>query len=116
MAAIHSFSEPIVLMLGGRDKKLPWNDLAQLIHQRVKHVVAFGEAREMIHEAVTSIHVEKEAQVHLVNHLEEAIHVAYKIASSGDVVLLSPGCTSFDEFKDFAERGEMFRTWVQKLL
>ncbi|NJN79256.1 MAG: hypothetical protein HC797_01580, partial [Anaerolineales bacterium] len=54
MAAIHSFDEPIVLLLGGRDKNLPWNDLAELIHQRVKHVVVFGEAREMIHKAVSS--------------------------------------------------------------
>lgn len=123
MAAIHSFNEPIVLMLGGRDKNLPWSDLAKLIHQRVKCVIAFGEAREMIHEAVSSIHVEsdalsvskREAVVHLSKNLEEAILSAHGVASSGDVVLLSPGCTSFDEFKDFAERGEMFRKWVQNL-
>jgi UDP-N-acetylmuramoylalanine--D-glutamate ligase len=123
MAAIHSFSEPIVLMLGGRDKKLPWIDLAKLIHQRVKHVVAFGEAKELIHEAVASINRERSdvlgssngAVVHLANNLEDAVFAAHDVASSGDVVLLSPGCTSFDEFKDFAERGEIFRTWVQKL-
>jgi UDP-N-acetylmuramoylalanine--D-glutamate ligase len=115
MAAIHSFSEPIVLMLGGRDKNLPWNDLAKLIHQRVKAVIAFGEAKEMIHEAVSSVHVGKETQVYLAHNLKEAIVSAHEVASEGDVVLLSPGCTSFDEFKDFAERGERFRTWVQEL-
>lgn len=115
MAAIHSFNEPIVLLLGGRDKNLPWSDLAALIHQRVKCVIAFGEAGEMIHEAVTSIHAGKEADVRLVKNLKDAILSARQVASNGDVVLLSPACTSFDEFKDFAERGEMFRTWVQEL-
>ena len=115
MAAIHSFTEPIVLMLGGRDKNLPWDDLAKLIHQRVKHVVAFGEAREMIHEVVSSVHERKEAHVHLAKDIKDAIMLANKVASAGDVVLLSPGCTSFDEFKDFAERGERFRTWVLEL-
>ena len=51
MAAIHSFDEPLVLLLGGRDKDLPWNDLANLIHQRVDHVVLFGEAAEKINKA-----------------------------------------------------------------
>lgn len=115
MAAIHSFNEPIVLMLGGRDKNLPWADLAKLIHKRVKHVVAFGEAGKMIHEAVSSIPVKRGADVHLAKNLKDAIMLANKVAVSGDVVLLSPGCTSFDEFKDFAERGESFRTWVLEL-
>ena len=44
MAAIHSFSEPLVLLLGGRDKNLPWEDLAALVHERVDHVIVFGEA------------------------------------------------------------------------
>ncbi|HND48283.1 MAG TPA: UDP-N-acetylmuramoyl-L-alanine--D-glutamate ligase, partial [Anaerolineales bacterium] len=53
-AAVHAFSEPIVLMLGGRDKNLPWGDLAKLIHERVDHVVLFGEAGEMIQNAITA--------------------------------------------------------------
>lgn len=115
MAAINAFTEPIVLLLGGRDKNLPWNDLAKLIHQRVEHVVAFGEAREMIEDVVASITVGKGVDVHLAENLSEAISKAHQVAKSGDVVLLSPGCTSFDEFKDFAERGEAFRKWVQEL-
>ena len=115
MAAINSFTEPIVLLLGGRDKNLPWNDLAKLIHQRVEHVVAFGEAREMIEDVVASITVGRGVDVHLAKNLSEAISKANQVAKSGDVVLLSPGCTSFDEFKDFAERGEFFRKWVQEL-
>ena len=116
MAAIHSFDEPLVLLLGGRDKDLPWNDLANLIHQRVDHVVLFGEAAEKINKAAA---VDRSAKrpftVDRVEHLHEAISRANEVAESGDVVLLSPGGTSFDEFKDFEERGENFRLWVQKL-
>jgi UDP-N-acetylmuramoylalanine--D-glutamate ligase len=115
MAAINSFTEPIVLMLGGRDKNLPWDDLAKLIHQRVDHLVVFGEAGEMIQKAVTGVSQERGDEIRQAKNLREAILLAHEIASSGDVVLLSPGCTSFDEFKDFAERGERFRTWVQEL-
>jgi UDP-N-acetylmuramoylalanine--D-glutamate ligase len=50
-----------------------------------------------------------------VNHLHDAVVKAAELAEPGDVVLLSPGGTSFDEFKDFAERGERFRAWVQEL-
>jgi UDP-N-acetylmuramoylalanine--D-glutamate ligase len=115
MAAINSFTEPIVLMLGGRDKNLPWDELAKLIHKRVKNLVVFGEASEMIQKAVTTISKKGSVEIRQVKNLKEAIQSAHQVASSGDVVLLSPGCTSFDEFKDFAERGERFRTWVQEL-
>lgn len=123
MAAIHSFTESIVLMLGGRDKNLPWDELATLIHKRVKNLIVFGEAGEMIQKAVTSVSQKRGAvlssskgvEIRQAKNMKEAIKSAYEVASSGDVVLLSPGCTSFDEFKDFAERGERFRTWVQEL-
>jgi UDP-N-acetylmuramoylalanine--D-glutamate ligase len=119
MAAIHSFDEPIVLLLGGRDKNLPWVELANLIHQRVDHVVVFGEAAEKIKKAIASDVVEGSVKrpftLDHVEHLQDAIHRAAEVTESGDVVLLSPGGTSFDEFKDFEERGEKFRLWVQKL-
>jgi UDP-N-acetylmuramoylalanine--D-glutamate ligase len=115
MAAIHAFDEPIVLLLGGRDKKLPWEDIAKLIHQRVDHVVVFGEAAELIQKAVATVGGERSVDLHRVNDLKEAVVKAAEIASAGDVVLLSPGGTSYDAFKDFAERGEFFRKWVQEL-
>jgi UDP-N-acetylmuramoylalanine--D-glutamate ligase len=115
MAAIHAFDEPIVLLLGGRDKDLPWEDLADLVHQRVDHVVLFGEAAEKIEKTVTGFGSERSVDVCRVKTLKEAIVKAAEVAEDGDVVLLSPGGTSFDEFKDFAERGESFRKWVQEL-
>ena len=115
MAAIHAFDEPIVLLLGGRDKKLPWEDLAKLIQQRVDHVVVFGEAADLIQKAVATIDVEKSVDLHRVNDLKQAVLKAAEIASAGDVVLFSPGGTSYDAFKDFAERGELFIKWIQEL-
>lgn len=116
MAAIRAFEEPIVLLLGGRDKDLPWQDLATLIHQRVDHVIVFGEAAEKIEKAVAAGGSgERPYSLDRVAQLHEAVLKAAEVAEAGDVVLLSPGGTSFDEFKDFEERGERFRKWVQEL-
>jgi UDP-N-acetylmuramoylalanine--D-glutamate ligase len=116
IAAIRAFDEPIVLLLGGRDKDLPWEDLMQLASVRVDHIVLFGEAAEKIQKTVHSLGLgSKRFTVTRVNHLHEAVVKAAELAEAGDVVLLSPGGTSFDEFKDFAERGERFRAWVQEL-
>lgn len=114
MAAIRSFDEPIVLLLGGRDKNLPWNTLADLIHQRVEHVVLFGEAAGIIEAALGPLSGQMRTQVRC-KGLREAVASAAQVAKSGSVVLLSPGGTSFDEFTDFADRGERFKTWVQEL-
>jgi len=116
IAVIHAFDEPIVLLLGGRDKKLPWEELMQLVNERVDHVVLFGEAAEKIQKTVNSLGLsQKRFTLSRADGLHEAIIKAAEVAESGDVVLLSPGGTSFDEFKDFEERGERFRTWVQEL-
>ena len=114
MAAIRSFDEPIVLLLGGRDKNLPWKDLADLVHQRVEHVVLFGEAAGIIETALGPTSGKTRTQVRC-EGLRDAVSLAARVAEPGSVVLLSPGGTSFDEFTDFAERGERFKTWVQEL-
>jgi UDP-N-acetylmuramoylalanine--D-glutamate ligase len=113
MAAIRSFTEPIVLLLGGRDKNLPWSDLAALVRPRVDHVVLFGEAAEKIQTAL-----EQDKGPYTLERcqgLEEAVRAAAKVAGMGDVVLFSPGGTSFDQFRDFEERGEAYRKWVSEL-
>jgi len=115
-AAIRAFDEPIVLMLGGRDKDLPWEELMQLVNERVSHVVLFGEAAEKIQKAADSLGLrERRFTITRAADLHEAVFKAAEIAESGDVVLLSPAGASFDQFRDFAERGERFRTWVQEL-
>ncbi len=116
LAAIRAFDEPIVLMLGGRDKDLPWEALMQLVSERVDHVVLFGEAAEKIQKTANSLGLgQKRYTLSRTAGLREAVLQAADVAESGDVVLLSPGGTSFDEFKDFAERGERFKVWVQEL-
>ena len=116
IAAIRAFEEPIVLLLGGRDKNLPWEELMQLVSQRVDHIIVFGEAAEKIEKTANQLGLDHERlSVTRVNHLHEAVLKAAEIAEPGDVVLLSPGGTSFDEFKDFEERGERFREWVLEL-
>jgi len=116
MAAIRAFDEPIVLLLGGRDKNLPWEELMQLVDERVDHVVLFGEAAEKIQKTADSLGLRGgRCSVTRAAGLHQAVLGAAEIAETGDVVLLSPGGTSFDEFKDFAERGERFREWVQEL-
>jgi UDP-N-acetylmuramoylalanine--D-glutamate ligase len=116
IADIHAFSEPLVLMLGGRDKQLPWQDLAVLVHQRVDHVVVFGEASEIILKALGPVEEGKRPYtIDRCSGLQEAIHAAAAVAEPGDVVLFSPGGTSFDEFIDFEQRGERYRLWVNQL-
>ena len=117
MAAIRSFKEPLVLLLGGRDKKLPWNDLVDLIHQKVKTVVLFGESAELIANNLGKV---KPGQYPLIikqcNTLKNAVNAAAGLAEKGDVIVLSPGCTSFDEFHDFEERGQQFIDSVKALV
>jgi UDP-N-acetylmuramoylalanine--D-glutamate ligase len=117
IAAIRAFEEPIVLLLGGRDKDLPWEDLMQLVRERVDHAVLFGEAAEKIWKMAEHIGLSENGSRILRAHgLQDAVRKAAEIAEAGEIVLLSPGGTSFDEFRDFAERGERFREWVQALL
>jgi UDP-N-acetylmuramoylalanine--D-glutamate ligase len=115
MAAIRSFSEPIVLLLGGRDKNLPWEELAALVHERVERVIIFGEAVEKITAALEQAHGPVQKKVERCKDLQEAVQAAARVAEPGNVVLLSPGGTSFDQFRDFEERGEAFRKWVSEL-
>jgi len=116
IAAVKSFTEPIVLLLGGKDKNLPWDRLAEIIHEKVDHVVIFGSAKEKIENAIGPVEFNKRPySINTCNNLEEAIRTANNVAENGDIVLLSPGATSYDEFTDFEERGEKFRSWVQQL-
>ncbi len=116
MAAIRSFSEPLVLLAGGRDKNLPWDEFASLAHQRVDHLVVFGEAAEIILSALGLAHSgQRPYTITRCTGLQQAVQAAASLAKPGDVVLLSPGGTSFDEFRDFEERGECFQKWVKEL-
>jgi UDP-N-acetylmuramoylalanine--D-glutamate ligase len=119
MAAIRAYNERLILLAGGRDKDLPWDDFARLARQRVDHLILFGEAAEKIKDAVESAASPSERTTGLslivCEGLREAVQHAARLARPGYVVLLSPGGTSFDEFRDFEERGEWFRQLVHQL-
>jgi UDP-N-acetylmuramoylalanine--D-glutamate ligase len=111
MAGMRSFDEPIVLLLGGREKNLPVDDLRALVAERCRGVVCFGEAGPSFARTVGSA----APRSVVVDHLEDAVAAAARIAQPGDVVLLSPGGTSFDAYPRFEARGEAFRAIVQAM-
>ena len=119
LAALRSFEEPLVLLAGGRDKKLPWEEFAAEVARRVRYLVTFGEAGPMIarmcRTALAAADGPALEGIAEVETLEEAVAAAARTARSGEVVLLSPGGTSFDAFRDFAARGERFKELVRGL-
>jgi UDP-N-acetylmuramoylalanine--D-glutamate ligase len=108
--ALDTFSEPVILLLGGRDKDGDFETLQNLLAKKAKRVILFGEARDRIGSLIGDVvPAEKKTT------LGEAITSAYRNALSGDVVLLSPGCASFDEFRNYKERGNYFKKVVENL-
>ena len=118
---LRAFNEPVVLLAGGRDKHLPWDTWADLVLEKASHLVVFGEVRPIVERAIATAQLKGQRYLrdslwmHSVETLGEAVAVAANLARQGEVVLLSPGGTSFDEFKDFAARGDRFRMLVQDL-
>jgi len=108
--ALESFEAPVILIMGGRDKGGDYKILENLIHTRVKVLVVIGEAQNRIVDALG-----KYARTEKATGLPEAVQTARLAANPGEVVLLSPGCSSFDMFKDYAHRGEIFRRSVRQL-
>ncbi|PJF34721.1 MAG: UDP-N-acetylmuramoyl-L-alanine--D-glutamate ligase [Candidatus Thermofonsia Clade 1 bacterium] len=117
IAALRSFTEPIILLAGGRDKKLPWDELLILVSQRVKHLITFGEFGEQIAAMAQRLRLPNSMlqSIEYRATLDVAVKLAAEIAQSGDIVLLSPGCTSYDAYQNFEERGEHFRMLVAAL-
>jgi UDP-N-acetylmuramoylalanine--D-glutamate ligase len=108
--AIETFKRPIVLIAGGKDKGFDFSTATPSIQKQVKACVLIGEMRERIAEcwkdATTCVFAET---------MEEAVEKAAELSSEGDLVILSPGCSSFDMFRDYKDRGDVFRRTVQKL-
>jgi UDP-N-acetylmuramoylalanine--D-glutamate ligase len=119
LAGLRSFEEPVVLLLGGREKHLPLEEMAAEACRRCRAVVVFGEAAPILEEALRTaaagLTSEERPQVLRARALAEAVSAASGAARPGDVVLLSPACTSFDAFENFEQRGEEFRRLVLAL-
>jgi len=109
--SLESFSEPVVLIAGGRDKDSDFTILRPLIKEKVKSLVLIGEARDKIKKAVGDV----AKDVFMEEDFKAAVIKAKQAASPGDVVLLSPACASFDMFRDFEDRGRQFKKAVMEL-
>jgi len=107
--SIESFSSPIILIAGGRDKEGSYDPLVSLIRHRVKMLVLLGEARFRLAKALGNL-----SCTVVVEDMDGAIQVALGAAVAGDVVLLSPACSSFDQYENYKARGDHFRNLVHK--
>lgn len=112
--ALESFPANIHLILGGKDKGSDYSVLNELLRQRVKRVYAIGAAATKIESQIVSSKNGGPELVHA-ETLENAIHKANSMAQSGDVVLLAPACASFDQFKNYEHRGQVFKEMVKAL-
>jgi UDP-N-acetylmuramoylalanine--D-glutamate ligase len=120
IAALQSFDAPVVLLGGGRDKHLPWGEMADLTWRKVRHLILFGEAADLIEAAMRNAQPAAHdspypTHIHHAGTLPKAVKLAAELAQPGDVVLLSPGGTSFDAYRDFVARGEHFKELVRGL-
>ncbi len=113
MAALSSYPVKPILICGGRDKHVPFDDLANEILHRAKALVLTGEAKEQILAAMQHAGC-GDFPILVREDFTDAIRAAQKIAERGDIVLLSPACTSFDAFKNFEERGKKFKEIVNQ--
>lgn len=118
VAGLRSFDpkeQSIILLAGGKDKKLPWEGLAEETLARVSFLIGFGDAGAMIVEKVQKLADDRYARLPgmaVVNRLDDAVELAARSAGPNTVVLLSPGGTSYDAYRDFEARGEHFRELV----
>ena len=111
IVAINSFETPIILLLGGKNKNSDFRLLLPHTKRHVKHIVSYGEAGGEIAAAIGDA-----VRLNCVSSLSEAVASAHTLASPGDIVLMSPGCASFDQFNNFEERGEKFISLVNNLI
>ena len=108
--ALERAVKPMVMICGGLDKHLDYSPLKSLVAQKVKHMLAIGQAREIMRTTFEDV-----VEVDTFSSLEEAVKAASKIVQSGESVLLSPMCASFDMFKDYEHRGRAFKEIVNSL-
>lgn len=112
--ALRAFSEPVLLIAGGRDKESDFSELAQLIKAKVKYLLLLGEARAKIAAIMHAVGFPEEHIV-IVDTMAEAVKCASHLSQPGEVVLLSPACASWDMYNSFEERGDEFCMLVKRL-
>ncbi len=111
--AINSFKQPEVLIAGGLDRGFTFEQLKQPLQQHVKAVILYGETKFLLAETAKDAGIK---DIKIVDTLEQAVPQAYEASESGDVILFSPACASWDQFRTFEERGDKFIEYVDKLM
>lgn len=109
--ALESFEKPILWIAGGKDKGVEYSLLKDVARKRVKRAILMGEAADRMRKGLNGT-----VPVRVAADLEEAVLQAYREAEAGDLILLSPACSSYDMFNDYIERGEVFKKIVTDLL
>ncbi len=110
-AALRAFSRPVIWLAGGSDKNLDFSGLAESWPGRVKRAIFLGETRDKLRALAEGI-----VPCQVVASLEEAVRAAWQSAEPGEVILLSPGCASFDMFENYRERGNLFKSLIERLV
>jgi UDP-N-acetylmuramoylalanine--D-glutamate ligase len=108
--ALKSFERPMYLIAGGRHKGASYAPMAQFGKGKIKGIIAIGEAKEIIFDDLGH-----QFPVQFAETLEDAVQTAFELAIPGDIVLLSPGCASFDMFDNYEHRGSVFKKAVASL-
>ena len=108
--SLMSFNQPVILIAGGKDKGTGYDTLKNLVKEKVKRLILIGEAKGILFKELGSL-----TQTLTADTLQEAVEIAWLDSSPGDIVLLSPACSSFDMFRDYEERGKVFKASVAEL-
>jgi UDP-N-acetylmuramoylalanine--D-glutamate ligase len=108
--ALERSRKPVVMICGGLDKHLDYSPLKSLVARKVKHMIAIGQARDIMKATFSNV-----VPVDTADSLQAAVSTAQNKARPGECVLLSPMCASFDMFKDYEQRGEAFKEIVNSL-
>ena len=109
--ALESMEKPTILILGGVDKGNDYSTMFEMVTEKVKAIICLGSDNLKIHSAFGEI----VSTIIDTNSAEDAVKEAFKFATKGDVVLLSPACASFDLFKNYEDRGNQFKQAVKSL-
>ncbi len=116
-AGLMSFDKQLILIAGGYDKNLDYTEFGSLVCERVKHLILLGATAQKIYDAVTisPLYNESNITISRCENMDQAVQSAASIAKKGDIVMLSPASASFDQFKNFMERGKKFKDLVNAL-
>lgn len=107
LKALSAFEKNVILLLGGKDKGADFEKLKEEVKKKCKRIIAFGMARDKVEKVFRNI-----IDVDKFETLKEAVKFLKENSKSGEIVLLSPACASFDEFKNYEDRGKKFKKWV----